>query len=35
MFMIYTHLPQRAAADGNPGPETTPVKNRTAINNPT
>ena len=32
---FYTHLPHRAAADGNPGPETIPVRIRITISNPT
>jgi hypothetical protein len=35
MLRIYTHFPHRAAADGNPGPETRPVKIRITISNPT
>jgi hypothetical protein len=35
MFMTSTHFPQRAAADGNPGPQTNPIKARSAIANPT
>ena len=34
MFEKHTHLPQRAAAEGEPGPQTIPVKIRIAIRKP-